>query len=267
MCAALAASARRCSQFRVAPHSTFQRDTARAATMHMRERAVPPRPTCHRKQQILVIRNRRHVADCSLAVWSPQCHTSRSEVDRAILIPTVCRAWLGGVRPRWKGALHRHRRRRICAGAHCGAVHARLARIFPPPPTRDQGLVVSCAPMLSASADYVRTTLSNAQKIARHPGPSLPSQSATTPRASSARACGRCCRVSLACVRFKFKFNPCAYAAHTPVPARCRELTPLFSRQICRPFDTEMIAQVDAANAKHGFSLSGKLGIVVATKS
>ena len=51
--------------------------------------------TCHGKQQILVMRNRRHVADCSLAVWSPQCHTSRSVVERAILIPAVRRAWSG----------------------------------------------------------------------------------------------------------------------------------------------------------------------------
>ena len=54
--------------------------------------------TCHGKQQILVIRNRRHVADSSLAVWTPQCHTSRSVVDRAILIPAVSRAWGGGYR-------------------------------------------------------------------------------------------------------------------------------------------------------------------------
>ena len=47
-------------------------------------------PACHRKQQILVIRNRRHTADSSFTVWYPQCHTP--VVGLVILIPTVCRA-------------------------------------------------------------------------------------------------------------------------------------------------------------------------------
>ena len=64
--------------------------------------AVGGAPSCHRKQQILVIRNRWHDADSSFAMWPPHCHTSRSVVGRAILIPAACREWA----PRTAGAHH-----------------------------------------------------------------------------------------------------------------------------------------------------------------
>ena len=50
-------------------------------------------PTCHRKQRILVIRNRPYNADSGLAVWSPQCQNSRSVGGGVILMTTVRRAW------------------------------------------------------------------------------------------------------------------------------------------------------------------------------
>ena len=51
-------------------------------------------PTCHRKQLILVIRNRPLGAGFGLAVRSLPCQNSRSVVSRVILITAICRAWI-----------------------------------------------------------------------------------------------------------------------------------------------------------------------------
>ena len=69
------------------------------------EECITPSPTCHRKQQILVIRNRRHAADFSFVVLSPQRHTSFLVVVRAFLNAAICRAWC-------MQALHRSQRMR-----------------------------------------------------------------------------------------------------------------------------------------------------------
>ena len=62
---------------------------ARAFCRWMQRKRVP---TCHRKQQILVIRNRRQDADSGFAVWSLQCHTScQWWAEPSLFPPSVAR--------------------------------------------------------------------------------------------------------------------------------------------------------------------------------
>ena len=53
------------------------------------------RPTCHRKQQTLVTKNRLDQPDVGLAVRAPHCQNSRSVVSGVVLIPTARHAWRG----------------------------------------------------------------------------------------------------------------------------------------------------------------------------
>ena len=67
-----------------------------------------------KKKLISAIRNRRYNADSGLAVWPAQCHTSRSVVGSAILIPHR----LSHAAPRG-GAAPSKKKRALSACAHC----------------------------------------------------------------------------------------------------------------------------------------------------